>query len=281
MTRKFIVCLLLISGFAKAQVGVEKIIVEKYYISDANDAIAFGGQLPVGSVTYRIFVDMLPGYKFQAAFGLPGHELRLATTTSFFNNEEKGAIIPNIIPKYSLEKNTVMLDSWLSVGAAAEGSFGILKADDDGIETIINADGFLQSTNLSAGIPMKVQDGLMAGVPKRVSLFGIDSIVNLLFSNKTNMTSGAVLSTTAGSWLCLKGANGPTTDNRVLIAQLTTDGIFSFELNIQVGAPDGSIQQYVAKDPVGKEILLNDLIYSSINISKNPPRKNHKIQAAK
>ena len=40
--------------------GLEKIIVEKYYISDAKDAAAKkGGYLPVGSVTYRIFVIYL------------------------------------------------------------------------------------------------------------------------------------------------------------------------------------------------------------------------------
>ena len=54
-------------------------------MSDANDATqnATGGVLPVGSVTYRIYVDMLPGYKFQAAYGVPGHEMRIKQLLCF------------------------------------------------------------------------------------------------------------------------------------------------------------------------------------------------------
>ena len=76
-------CILLLCyfGFAFSQNGLEDIIVEKYYISNAADSIGSIGNLPSGSVTYRIFVDMLPGYKFQAAYGVAGHELRLETTT--------------------------------------------------------------------------------------------------------------------------------------------------------------------------------------------------------
>ena len=66
--------------------GLENIIVEKYYVSNAADAGGSMGTLPVGSVTYRIFADLLPGFKFQALYGIPTHELRFETTTSFFNN---------------------------------------------------------------------------------------------------------------------------------------------------------------------------------------------------
>jgi hypothetical protein len=74
------------SNILKAQ-GLEDIIVEKYYISDANDATvnSAGGVLPVGSVTYRIFVDMLPNYILQSVYGDPNHELRIQTSTLFFN----------------------------------------------------------------------------------------------------------------------------------------------------------------------------------------------------
>ncbi len=69
--------------------------------------------------------------------------------------------------------------------------------------------------------------------------------------------------TSNGSWACLGGAEGPTASNRVLIAQMTTDGIFSFELNIQIGTPGGGVEQYVAKNPIGDQKLFKDLIYSS------------------
>jgi hypothetical protein len=47
-----------------------------------------------------------------------------------------------------------------------------------------------------------------------------------------------------------------------LIAQITTDGDFSFELNIQIGTPYGGVENYVAKNPVGNEIMLPSLTYS-------------------
>lgn len=247
------------SVVARAQNGLEKIIVEKYYISELKDSTVVGGRLPAGSVTYRIYVDMLPGYKFQAAYGVPGHELRLATTTLFFNHEDYGGTTPNVIPDRNLKDNTVMLDSWLSAGGASEKNLGVLKSEDNGIETIVNEKGFLQNANPDAGIPLTKQDGLIAGIPPTVTGFGIDSIIKV-FNNKTN---GSLFSTTNGSWACFGGSSGPTPENKVLIAQITTNGIFSFELNIQIGKPGGGAEQYVAKNPVGNEILFPGLIYSS------------------
>ena len=67
--------------------GLEGIVVERYYCSDKNDSVVTDkyssdkGTLPVGSITYRIYADMLPGYKFQAAFGIPGHPLKISTST--------------------------------------------------------------------------------------------------------------------------------------------------------------------------------------------------------
>ena len=86
MKRIYLIALMLITGLVvKAQNGLENVVVETYYISDANDTNANldGGILPIGSVTYRIYADMLPGYKFQAAYGVPGHDLKIATTTLF------------------------------------------------------------------------------------------------------------------------------------------------------------------------------------------------------
>ena len=86
-------------SLAVAQNGLENVIVETYYIADANDAANSIGTLPVNSVTYRVFVDMLPGYRFEAIYGVPGHTLSITTATSFFNNEDRGAIYPNLIGK--------------------------------------------------------------------------------------------------------------------------------------------------------------------------------------
>lgn len=254
-----------------AQNGLECITVEKYYVSDANDTTAnsTGGVLPVGSVTYRIYADMLQGYTFQAAYGVDvaptgtigtgDHELRIQTTTLFFNNEDRGATTPGFT-KSRCADNTVMLDSWLSVGAACAGNFGILKTADDGVANVSNGDGVLQNADASAGIPLTTQDGLVAGTPGTVTEVGITNDI-LVFDNQNDGTNGPLFSTYNGSWACLGGCTGPdTADNKLLIAQITTDGILTFELNIQIGTPTGGVQRFVARNPVGNEVMLSCLI---------------------
>ncbi len=258
---------LVFMGFlAQAQNGLENIIIEKYYIADANDAAAEKtNTLKTGAVTYRIYVDMLPGYRFQAAYGIPGHELKIATTT-FFYNSENGSSVANDITLKDLSTNTLMLDSWLSVGAGCSGAFGLIKSDDDTTKTIKNLNNpvVLQNTNMEAGIPIKERDGLKIASPQSVvTLFGIEKEVEI-FGNKSEIKSDAVFSTANGSWASFGGAIGPNSDNKVLIAQITTDGKLSFELNIQLGSPKGGIENFVAKNPVGKEVSLEYLSYPSI-----------------
>lgn len=248
----------------KAQNGLENIIVEKYYVSNAADAAGSVGALPVGSVTYRIYADMLPGYKFQAAYGVNGHPLVLSTSTSFFNNEDRGATTPTYT-KTQARANTVMLDSWLSVGAACSGNnFGVLKSEDDvtlGGATVVNSNvpPILQNNDASAGIPISVQDGIWtaATAPEAVTFVGI-SATDLSMFDATSQ-AGNSFTTINGSWAALNGATGPTASNRVLIAQITTDGIFTYELNIQIGTPTGGVQNFVASNPVGSEIQLASL----------------------
>jgi hypothetical protein len=244
---------------AKSQ-GLENVIVETYYISDANDTTVndVGGVLPVGSVTYRIYADMLPGYKFQAVYGIPGHELRIETSTLFFNNEDRGATFPTYT-KNQAKGNTVMLDSWLSVGGGCSGNYGILKANDDGVATVVNNDNVLMNATLP--IPLTTQDGLIAGTPEAVTAVGLTAELAML-DNQNDGTNGPLISTFNGSWASLNGSVGPdTVANQVLIAQITTDGVFAFKLNIQIGTPAGGSENYVAENPVGNEIQSDSLIY--------------------
>lgn len=264
-TKKFIFGLsfLLISAFAQSQNGLQNVIVEKYYVSNAADAAASVGTLPVGSATYRIFVDMLPGYKFSLAYGSPTHTLFINSATSFFNNEDRGAIFPTYT-KAQAKNNTVMLDSWITVGAACVGNFGILKTEDNGVANVINADGILQNADPSAGIPLTVQDGLIAGSPSSIITLGIDSALAVFdaFSQLGNS-----FSTTNGGWSSLAGAVGPDSTNKVLIGQFTTDGELTFELNIQLTTPAFTAERYVARDPLGDEIKLACLTFSSLHVS--------------
>src|ERR1700751_76067 len=90
--------------------AVEGIIVEKYHIAtkeDAKDTV--GGLLEEGSVTYRIYVDLKPGYHLQAVYAVPKHELFIKTTTKFYNNQEGGAKSADLINDKHINDNNVAL----------------------------------------------------------------------------------------------------------------------------------------------------------------------------
>ena len=260
--------------------GLERVIVEKYYVAEPNDTLANidGGVLPVGSVTYRIFVDMLPGYSLQACYGEPGvigqcpsHDLKIETTTLFFNNEDRGSVHPTYNFS-STDNNTVMLDSWLSMGAGCNGWFGVMKSEDNGVNTVVNSYSpqVLQNNNAALGIPLTQEDGLIqvtGRTPVAVTEIGLTSPVNILgmFDNQNDGTNGPSFITNNGAWSALGGAVGPdSTENKVLIGQITTDGVFSFELNLQLGTPvPGFVEKYVATNAACGEIQDSSLIYNS------------------
>ena len=223
--------------------ALEGIIVEKYYVSDGKEHFdTTGGEFPKGAVTYRIYVDMKPSYTLQAVFGVANHKLTIATTTSFFNNVKEGNGTGDKIYSKNINNNTVAFDSWLTMGAATESHNGVLLTEDtDG--SIINRDCF------------KKADGLKKEKIKPVTYFGIDPD----FFNTSNKES--VFTTNNGSWAIFGGIKGSTETNKVLIAQLTTDGKLSFELNVQIGTPTGASIQYVARNPENKELPFKQLIY--------------------
>lgn len=247
-----------------AQNGLEGIIVEKYYVSDENDKSVDGdgGELPLNSVTYRVFVDMKPGYIFQAAFGTPEHNLRIGTTTRFFNNIDRGARFPTYTRNLA-QNNTVMLDSWLSVGAAIKDHLGVLKGTDDGVNTIVNADGVLQNNHAQAGIPLTQEDGAVLAPAQSVTVVGFFDTDLSIFDDTNESPIPTVLSTNDGAWSSLTGSMGhDSLENIVLIGQFTTDGVFDFRLNVQIRNQQTlGVETYVASNPTGNEIQFDDLIH--------------------
>jgi hypothetical protein len=227
------------------QAALEGIIVEKYYVATDEDCKdTTGGVLAKGSVTYRIYADLKPGYHLQAVFGLPDHEFFLKTTTSFFNNSAGGGQSGGQVSDYRLNQNTVALDSWLTIGVATQQRYGVLKSEDTGDTSLIKRKGLDKA------------DGLMlAGQVQRLLYYGID----ISFFNQGK--SGSVFKSDNGSWAVVGGGKGPTKENRVLVAQLTTNGKLSFELNLQVGCPSGATLQYVAKNPKDGQIKFRQLTY--------------------
>ncbi len=252
--------------------GIEDVIVEIYYISDEDDAIdTEGGHLPAGSVTYRIYVDMGPNFLLNTIYGDEnvGHSLYFRTSTEFFNNESRGGVMGTDIRANRLDENTLGLDSYITIGMASDSHIGVPKADDsdgsiiggnnnDGGSESIEG-GLLKNDLTEAGIPLIQADGLIPGIaPNIVVLPGTES-----FHSFGDENSGEEIVINSGVWACLEGYKGPAPDNKVLIAQVTTDGEFSFGLNIQVKTDEGETEVYVFENPVGEEILLESLQYIS------------------
>jgi hypothetical protein len=274
MTSKILAFLLLVflSVKVKCQIieqGLEGIIVEKYYVSGKNDLAAndYAGKLRKNATTYRIFVDLLPQYRFQAAYGSKEHPLYFKTSTSFFNNTDKGGVAASLIPMRNLGKNTVMLDSWLSVGTSGELTLGIPKNDDDTSKLIEFQSGFLNNKSKCVTFSPREKDGLKYTLDMPLhTLFGLDSVIQT-FGYK----GGNEFYVDNGAWACMgKGSMGvdSLSHNRVLIAQLTTDGTLEFELNLQILTPEGKVQRFVARNPQGQEFISESLVRtrkSSIN----------------
>jgi hypothetical protein len=256
--------------------GLEDVIVETYYISDANDAtVNDGGTLPAGTTTYRIYLDLAPNTKVETIYGSPNHELRIETTTLFFNNQDRGEITGDLIGDNRLDENTVALDSWLTIGAASDAHLGILKTEDTdgsivggenndgGSEGI--AEGLLANDDPEAGIPLTTADGLIEGAVPGVQRIAVNASIWDVFDN---VNDGPLFSTNNGAWAVLGGFVSPTPSNRVLIAQITTNGDLSFSLNVRVSSADGSGDpiDYVSGEPQGAEVFFPALNFPLVEV---------------
>ncbi len=230
----------------QAQNGLERIVVEKFYVSDAIDEANSAGRLPVGSVTYRVYVDMLPGYNFQSAYGDPNHTLNISSDSTFYNDESRGKTSgSNTLA--NARKATLMLDSYFSVGGVCAGKMGVLKTDDtDG--ALANTDGNLTNNDVSAGDALTVKDGMVTGTPKTVGFIGFDPAGGVFDDGSGN---GKSFSTNNGAWYFLGGTTGVDPNiNMVLIGQFTIAASagcasWGFDINVQIGTPGGGAENYV------------------------------------
>lgn len=251
------------------QAQIENVIVETYYISDSNDATdTTGGFLEEGSVTYRIYVDLLPNTRLRKIYGDSLHALKISSTENFFNNKVDGESFGKDFSKNRLGENTVALDTWLTLGQVTRiGSktyFGVMKTIDDDGSFIggINNDGgsagitsgLLINNSPALGLPLYNSDGFdtMTALPASWFDYGIKTIS----TNEDSTIFGSTIqrsqfiSNDAG--LQNSGVMGVNSEsNQVLVAQLTTKGEISFELNLEVEEGNGSntrIVKYVANN---------------------------------
>lgn len=270
---------------------IEKIYVENYYLSDSDDATnKTGGQLPMGSKTYRVYVDLLPGSKILKMYGDENHVLKFSSTADFFNNTEDGVNLGYEMNKARYSDNTVALDSWLTLGQTSKSGnnvqFGIPKnqdadgsfiggiKNDGGSESIEY--GLLKNNSSEIGIPLTTSDGMMTAsinlptawfaqgfkdiiTNKDITVFGNEFVGNSFESNFAIIRNS--------------GTQGVNPDsNYVLVAQLTTLGDISFSINLEIEDKDGNIKKFVANgDKLQEdEILLPILNYPPVCGCKEP-----------
>jgi hypothetical protein len=253
-------------GTISAQEGLEGIVVEKYYISNEEDSLDAAENfapyaLSVGSVTYRVYANLQTGYKVIQLFGSSAHPLEFATSTSFYNDPNFGFPVYQGISLNNTRKNTTLIDSYITIGAVANGLLGVLKAEDtDG--TIGNQQGILENSDPDAGLPIMGPtgvDGLMPGSPILPNVLGIGAELDVL-----DQTAGGSFISTGGAIATLGGMEGVTSSNHVLLGQFTTDGVFSFKINLQLGTPQvGGSEIYVAENPQPGEFTDSTLVYTS------------------
>jgi Bacterial Ig domain/Secretion system C-terminal sorting domain len=264
-------CLMVISSSVFSQ-GLQGIVVEKYYSTDAADAAnaAANGAvtpLPVGSTVYRVYVDMAAGYKFSQLYGNASHNLTVTSTANFYNDPSYGVNInPGTISGVNIRKNTAMIDSWFTTGGASSGKAGVLKSEDtDG--TVGNQQSILANNAGGCfGLPINGATGQDGMLPSTSSTYvapnslGLGTAVDVL-----DQTAGNSILINNGSIAALGGVIGATSSNMVLIGQFTTSGQLSFALNVQlVNISTGVAENYVASNPVSGE-----LTHPSLTLSPN------------
>ncbi len=242
--------------------GLQGIVVEKYYqanAADVADATSAGAVTPLttNSVTYRVYVDMAAGYKFNSLFGNAAHNLTVNTTTGFYNDPSWGVSInPGTVSTANIRKNTGMIDSWFTTGGVASGKAGVLKSEDtDG--TIGNAQSILANNPGGCfGLPINGATGQDGFLPSSGTTYivpnglGLGTALDVL-----DQTNGGSIVLTNGSIAALGGVQGPTSSNMVLVAQFTTNGQLSFALNLQIqNIATGVAENYVSSSPTGAEL---------------------------
>jgi hypothetical protein len=247
---------------------LENIIVEKYYISDANDATdTLGGGIEPGTTTYRVYADLAQGTKLRRIYGDASHPIIFSSTEPFFNNKADGRSFGYQFARNRYRENTVALDTWITISSTTTSSArqgGILKANDlngsfiggvnnDGGSAEI-ADGLLVNAVSELGIPLTTADGMdsLDILPTGFNHYGFEDII----SGDDSTILGSIVpqnyfeSRNAG--LLCEGAMGvDTIVNHVLLAQLTTKGELEFEINIELEVPAAvgtNIVKYVARD---------------------------------
>jgi hypothetical protein len=260
--------------------GLEGILFEKFYEVNEKDRSVqhLSGVIDEGAVTWRIFLDLEPGYRFQAAYGTTEHPLEFKSTALIYNHNGYGNYCPNVIMEKFFHKDILFLDSWFSTGAATETQLAIPRVYDiDRQHDFIRFEkGFLEHDLGDVTGKLAMRDG-MADAETMVfpTFYHMDEAQKQMMT--TSVSNQVVIED--GAWAAMgKGALGLDSlgRNHLLIAQITTAGDLECKLNIMIGTPDGKSLRYVYANPQDNEQFHPALIVRSEPRHKKPESKKKK-----
>jgi hypothetical protein len=264
----------------KSSAQIEKLVVENYYITDSIDATdSTGIPIPIGTKTYRIYLDLKQGSKLRKVYGDVNHSIEIISTDTIWNNSDNGVSFAYEQNKNRLGDNTVALDSWLTIGQISKSTpappyFGIPKNIDNNGSVIggIHNDGgsagipegLLNNTNTWMSIPITISDGIdtFSTTPNNWATYGIADVItgddSTIFGSLKK--SLQFISNNAG--IQNSGTIGSDTTNQILIAQISTKGELTIKLNVEIEEIYGNTTRIV-KYVSDNENLMQDETYNA------------------
>lgn len=275
---------LLISFFVLQYLSaqLEGVRVEVYYVSDSNDATdVSGGNLPAGSVTYRVFADMAPGSKLRSVYGDENHKLSFSSQAGFFNHSEDGVSFANDMNKNRLDEGIIFLDSWITIGQVSSNGVHVAlpKASDfDGQEIAGTENEFGLLTNFTSEMEYALtdRDGLtiteltalpavvIGGAFLAAQQGGDSTIFNV--SGITHFESDDAEIFLLDGNAERVGIQGVVEEeNEVIIAQLTTLGedSIAFNINLEIEFEENG-ESKIVKYVSSSDVLLDGEEFNSL-----------------
>jgi hypothetical protein len=239
-TRVILLILIVCSSIQTMHAQLEGIIVEEYYISGTTDTLDPISQdkLALGSATYRIYADLEPGIIIKSLFADSAHPFIITSTEAFFNHSLHDKSYAYTAPGDWLNlfnSSTLALDSWLTIGFATAKHFGVPKTMDP--DSSILATGVCLNEDPLIEISPRDKDGLIE----------TDSTIDS-YSIRENASLGTTIfspNAATNSFISYvpiiisdKGYTSSDTNNIILLAQLTTAGDLSFNINLELFDPN-------------------------------------------
>ena len=246
-----ILCLIPEQGRAQA---IDSVFVEVFNVQHA----AIAGEPDM--VTYRIFVDLAEGYELQMVYGDLEHSMRIESSKPFYNDLKHAVKYADRLDKEWLTDPNVALDSWLTIGSIARGFMGVPKSLDTDGSIVDCAPPVVidPSSKISSATPI----GPLCPVDGMLEVPDAPEVINFKHEpGYLGMVSGGLMETSDGAWAVLGGTKGVTDRNILLIAQISTTGLLSFKLNLQIETPEHQPVRYVASDAREGEVLFSGLAY--------------------